>query len=52
MLNEKLICHQCVDIPYSDKFRHGYNLAQLAQNGKNHQIKPTPNLLFFSLRQI
>ena len=39
-------------IPYSDKFWRGENLAQLAQNGKNNQIKSAPNLIFFSLRQI
>ena len=27
-------------------------MAQLAQNGKNRQIKFAPNLIFFSLRQI
>ena len=39
-------------IPYSDKFWCRENLAQLAQNGKNHQIKSLPNLIIFSLRQI
>ena len=39
-------------LPYSDKFWHGENLAELAQNGKNRQIKSVPNLIFFSLRQI
>ena len=30
----------------------GENLAQLAQNDKNRQIKSAPNLIFFVLRQI
>ena len=34
-------------LPYSDKFWRGENLAQLAQNGKNRQIKSAPNLIFF-----
>ena len=37
-----------IELPYSDKFWRGENLAQLAQNGKNRQIKSTPNLIFFS----
>ena len=37
-----------IELPYSDKFWCGENLAQLAQNGKNRQIKSTPNLIFFS----
>ena len=41
-----------LNIPYSDKFWRRKNLAQLAQNGKNRQIKSVPNLIFFSLRQI
>ena len=32
---------------YSDKFWHGENLAQLAPNGKNRQIKSAPNFFFF-----
>ena len=39
-------------LPYSDKFWRGENLAQLAQNGKNCQLKSAPNLIIFSLRQI
>ena len=39
-------------LPYSDKFWRGENLAQLVQNGKKCQIKSAPNLFFFSLRQI
>ena len=39
-------------IPYWDKFWRGENLAQLAQNGKNRQIKSAANLIIFSLRQI
>ena len=41
-----------MNIPYSDKFWRRENLAELAQNGKNSQIKSAPNLIFFSLRQI
>ena len=33
------------DLPYSDKLWRGKNLAQLGQNGKNHQIKSVPNLI-------
>ena len=40
------------DLPYSDRFWRGENLAQVAQNGKNRQIKSVPNLIIFSLRQI
>ena len=36
-------------MPYSEKFWREENLAQ---NGKNCQIKSAPNLFFFSLRQI
>ena len=39
-------------LPYSDKFWRGENLAQLAQNGKNCQLKSAPNLIIFSLHQI
>ena len=39
-------------LPYSDKSWRGENLAQLAKNGKNRQIKSAPNLIIFSLRQI
>jgi len=35
-----------------EKFWRGENLAQLAQNAKNRQIKSAPNLIFFWLRQI
>ena len=38
--------------PYSEKIWRGENLVQLAQNGKNRQIKFAPNLIFFSLCQI
>ena len=39
-------------ILYSDKFWCGETLVQLAQNGKNRQVKSAPNLVFYSLRQI
>ena len=45
-------CETNYSISYSDKFWCGENLVQLAQNGKNHQVKSAPNLIFFSLRQI
>ena len=32
---------------YSNKFWRGGNLAQLAPNSKNRQIKSAPNLIFF-----
>ena len=40
------------NLPYSDKFWRGENLAQLVQNGKNCQIKSAPNLIIFLLPQI
>jgi hypothetical protein len=35
-----------------EKFWRGENLAQLAQNAENRQIKSAPNLMFSKLRQI
>ena len=37
-----------MNIPYSDKFWRRKNLAELAQNGKNRQIKSASNLIIFS----
>ena len=49
---DKLLSLIFDELPYSDKFWRGKNLTQLAENGKNRQIKSAPNLIFFSLRQI
>ena len=36
-------------VPYSHKFWRGENLTQLAQNGKNRQIKSAPFFIYFFL---
>ena len=43
----KTLNEDILNIPYSNKFWRGENLAQLAQNGKNRQIKFAPSLIFF-----
>ena len=43
----KTLNEDILNIPYSNKFWRGENLAQLARNGKNRQIKSAPSLIFF-----
>ena len=44
----KTLKEDILNIPYSNKFWRGENLAQLAQNGKNSQIKSAPKISFLS----
>ena len=52
IIGRRKLPNPSMNIPYSDKFWRRENLGQLAQNGKNRQIKSTLNLVFFSLHQI